>query len=508
MCLLSLISSLWMLTVDDGFMNSTVCYPGVFGIQLTRVFILDCDIRDRGLWISFRNTSRCSSMSPHENFSFQSTDELLGKAKELGVELPYQESLSDLFESISLGTKKISNRLAIQPMEGFDGMADGSPDELTFRRYKRYAQGGSGLIWFEATAVVPEGRSNPSQLMLTPHTLDVFKSLLDQTREIAIRSLGSTHEVYCVLQITHSGRFSRPSGKPEPWAACFNPLLDRDAQNIHVASDEELLRLEDVFVNAAQLAFQAGFDAVDVKACHGYLINDLLGAHTRKDSRFGETFEKRISFLLDIVQRIRENVPRLGVAVRLNASDNIPYPYGFGMSREDSDEADLTEALTLVKQLIDQGCLLFNITLGIPHHTPHFGRPFDRPVGEVPVPDEHPLVGVGRLLKTAGKFQSAFPDVPFVSTGFSWLRRFFPHVGAAMVGSGESTFIGLGRSSFAYPDAPKDLMHTGALDPQKTCITCSRCSELIEGGYSTGCVIRDSEIYGPHYQKFLARQRA
>jgi 2,4-dienoyl-CoA reductase (NADPH2) len=447
-------------------------------------------------------------MSPHESFSFQTAEELHEKAKELGVVLPYQGSLSNLFESVSVGTTNIPNRFVVQPMEGFDGTSDGAPDELTFRRYKRYAQGGNGLIWFEATAVVAAGRSNPSQLMLTPSTLDIFKSLLEQTRKTAIRSLGSTHEVYCVLQITHSGRFSQPSGIPEPWVACFNPLLDRNPQGIHVANDDELLRLKDVFIGAAQLAFQAGFDAVDVKACHGYLVNELLGAHTRKDSRFGETFENRMFFLLDIVKRIRDIVPRLGVAVRLNASDYVPYPFGFGMSRDDTEEPDLTEPMALVKQLIDAGCLLFNITLGNPHYTPHFGRPFDRPVGETPEPDEHPVVGVERLLKTAGKFQIAFPDVPIVSTGYSWLRRFFPHVGAAIVGRGESSFVGLGRSSFAYPDAPRDLMSHGALDPQKTCITCSRCSELMAGGYPTGCVIRDSEIYGPHYQKFLARQRS
>jgi 2,4-dienoyl-CoA reductase (NADPH2) len=446
-------------------------------------------------------------MSHHEPFAFQSADELLEKARELGVELPYEGSLSNLFEPISVGATKVTNRFAVQPMEGFDGTADGAPDELTFRRYKRYAQGGSGLIWFEATAVVPEGRSNPSQLMITPDTLDVFKSLLDQTRETAIRSMGSKHEVYCVLQITHSGRFSRPSGKPEPWVACCNPILDRSAQSVHIASDDELLRLEDVFVYAAQLAYQAGFDAVDVKACHGYLVNDLLSAYTRMDSRFGETFEKRILFLLDIIQRIRKSVPRLGVAVRLNASDYIPYPYGFGMSGEDSVEVDLTEPKTLVSHLIDLGCLLFNITLGNPHLSPHIGRPFDRPVGDALEPDEHPLIGVERLLKTAGKFQITFPDVPFVSTGYSWLRRFLPHVGAAMLGKGKSSFVGLGRSSFAYPDAPRDLMNTGVLDPKKTCITCSKCSELIAGGYPTGCVIHDSEIYGSHYQKFVARQR-
>ena len=446
-------------------------------------------------------------MSPHESFSFQSADELLAKAGELDIDLPYQESLSGLFEPISAGTKTIPNRFAVQPMEGFDGTVQGAPDELTFRRYKRYAQGGSGLIWFEATAVVPEGRSNPSQLMLNTKNLDVFKSLLEECREDAIRTFSSAQELYFVLQMTHSGRFSLPSGKPEPQIVCSNPFLDKDVHSVYVMNDDDLLRLEDHFVHTAQLAFQAGFDAVDVKACHGYLINELLGAHTRKDSRFGETFERRASFLLEVIRRIRDRIPQIGVAVRMNASDYIPYPYGFGMSQEELDVPDLTEALSLVKLLIELGGFLFNITLGIPHLSPHFGRPFDRPAGDGPVPDEHPLVGVERLLKAAATFQARFPDIPFVSTGYSWLRHYFPFVGAAMVEGGRSSFIGLGRSSFAYPDAPRDLMSRGVLDPQKTCITCSRCSELIKGCYSTGCVIRDSEIYGPQYKKYLAHQK-
>lgn len=444
-------------------------------------------------------------MSLHEPFAFRSAEELLAKAEALGAHLPYEESLSGLFESINVGTSKVPNRFAVQPMEGFDGRADGAPDELTFRRYERYARGGSGLIWFEATAVVPEGRSNPSQLMLTPSTLDVFKSLLERTRKIAMRSFGSTHELYCVLQITHSGRFSRPSGRPKPWVACFNPLLDTSDSELHVASDRELLRLEDIYVETARLAFQAGFDAVDVKACHGYLVNELLGAHTRLDSQFGGTFEKRTSFLLDIVRKIRNRIPRLGLAVRLNTSDYIPFPYGFGVSEEYSGKSDLTEPMALVKKLVDEGCLLFNITLGFPHCAPHLGRPFDRPTENSPLPNEHPLVGVGRLLRTAGLFQTAFPHIPFVSTGYSWLRHFFPHVGAAILRRGETSFVGLGRISLAYPDAPRDLMHRGALDHRKTCIACSRCSELMKEGYSTGCVIRD-DIYDSLYKRLLVRK--
>jgi hypothetical protein len=162
--------------------------------------------------------------------------------------------------------------------------------------------------------------------------------------------------------------------------------------------------------------------------------------------------------------------------------------------------------MALITKLIDEGCLIFNITLGYPYYAPHLGRPFDRPTRNTSPPDEHPLVGVSRLLKAAGIFQAAFSDIPFVSTGYSWLRHFFPHVGAAIVGQGKASFVGLGRASFAYPDAPRDLMDRGTLDPQKTCITCSRCSELMREGYSTGCVIRD-DIYGSLYKRLLAHKK-
>ena len=96
-------------------------------------------------------------MSKHQPFRYKTADELLKKAEELGINLPWQETLDPLFNPVCLGEKKIPNRLVVHPMEGFDATPDGAPGELTFRRYKRYAEGGSGMIWFEATAVVREG---------------------------------------------------------------------------------------------------------------------------------------------------------------------------------------------------------------------------------------------------------------------------------------------------------------------------------------------------------------
>ena len=67
---------------------------------------------------------------------------------QLGTGLPYSENTAILGETVTVGNKIAPNRLVCQAMEGCDGKRDGSPDELTLRRYRRFAEGGAGIIWF------------------------------------------------------------------------------------------------------------------------------------------------------------------------------------------------------------------------------------------------------------------------------------------------------------------------------------------------------------------------
>lgn len=434
-------------------------------------------------------------MTNHEPFAFKSSEELLKKAEELGVQLPFQDSIETLLKPFTIGSKQIPNRMVVQPMEGFDGEPDGSPGELTFRRYQRYAQGGSGLIWFEATSVVREGRSNPHQLWIHAGSLDKFKQLVQHTRSAAHQAFDHAHEVFLVLQLTHSGRYSQPQGKPAPLAAVHNPYLDKDKENIVILSDDELERLQETYIKAARLARKAGFDAVDIKACHGYLIHELLSAFKRTDSRFGGSFENRSRFLREVVTEIQKQTSGLHTAVRMNIYDGIPYPYGFGVPFDGSLTFYFFEPLELVSRLLLAGCVLINITMGVPAYNPHVGRPFDRPLPGWSLPEQHPLEGILLLLKAAGKTQKDFPRAAVVGTGYSWLRQFLPHVGAAVLTQRKASFIGLGRSSFAYPDAPKDLLEKGRLDPQKVCICCSGCTQLMKHGRPAGCVVRDKDVY-------------
>jgi NADPH-dependent glutamate synthase beta subunit-like oxidoreductase/2,4-dienoyl-CoA reductase-like NADH-dependent reductase (Old Yellow Enzyme family) len=438
----------------------------------------------------------------HEPFHFHSLDELRGRIAELGLDLAVADDIGVLFAPVHAGPFHLANRLVVLPMEGCDGLPDGSPDELTFRRYRRFAEGGAALLWMEATAVVEEGRANPRQLWLTEGNVAAFARLADETRAAAARTMGAGHRPVLVLQLTHSGRYSRPGRTAAPIIAHRSPLLDpihNLPPDYPVITDEQLERLEDEYVRAALLAARAGFDAVDIKACHRYLVSELHASHTR-DGSYGGSFENRTRFFRNVVAKIKDAAPGLVVTSRMNAYDAMAYPYGFGVDRADPLKADLAEPMALVRYLEEQGAPLVNVTIGNPYFNPHVNRPFDLPVAGGALPPEPPLAGVARFTGVVGRIQSSFPGIAVVGGGYSWLRQLFPHVAAAHVNSGAVTLVGVGRMAFAYPDFARDLARTGRLDPERVCVACSACTQIMRDGGRTGCVPRDAAVYEPIYK--------
>jgi len=439
-----------------------------------------------------------------ERFRFRDREELERKIAELHLDLPLADDISILFSPRHIAGKTLPNRFAVHPLEGADAEPSGGPSDLSFRRYRRFALSGSGLIWFEATAVTPEGRSNPRQLLIAEKSKGGFKRLVEETRQAARQKFGPDHTLLLVLQLTHSGRFSKPEGRPQPVIAQHNPILDGKMglpPDYPVITDKELDTLGEIFVSAAELAREAGFDGVDVKACHGYLVSELLSCFTRRKSKYGGPFENRIRFLTETSKRIKDEVKGIFITSRLNIFDAIPYPYGFGVDQEDARKEDLSEPEKLVEKLVQIGFPLLNISCGIPKHKPHYGRPYDVPLLGMAPPEEHPLVGVSRLLRLTGELQKSFPALPIVGPGYSWLRHFFPNVAAAMVQTGKAAIIGLGRGALAYPEWLDDLAENGVLNPQKVCTTCSQCSQLLRDGGRVGCPVRDAEIYAAEYRR-------
>ncbi len=436
-----------------------------------------------------------AAQARHERFQLSDGADLARCARQLGVTIPFSDDIRTLFSPLDVAGRRLPNRFAIHPMEGCDAEPDGAPGPLTFRRYQRFAAGGSGLIWFEATAVTPEGRANPRQLWITPANVDGFRRLVDGTRACS----SEKHNVLLVLQLTHSGRYARPDGTPRPIVAQHNPVLDSRlglSPDHPLVSDGELDQLQEAFLHAAELAAAAGFDGVDIKACHGYLVSELLAAFARADSRYGGSLENRTRFLLEVAGRIRARVPSLLITSRFSVHDGLPHPYGFG-----ADTEEFAEPVELARRLHALGSPLLNVSLGNPYHNPHIGRPHDMPVAGGATPDELPLVGVARLLRAAAAIQRAIPAVAVVGTGYSWLRHLFPNVAAGAIARGDVALVGLGRLALAYPDCVRDLEANGALDPEMMCATCSGCSQIMRDGGHVGCRVRDSDIYAQEYRQ-------
>ena len=439
--------------------------------------------------------------SDHEKFRFRSVDEIVQKARELGLTMPVSEDLEVLGEPVKLSWAVIPNSLSIHAMEGCDGTRGGEPAELTYRRYRRFASGGAGLLWGEATAVVEEGRANPRQLWIRKENLEAFRALRQEMRDAA-RSVSLDHSPVTVVQLTHSGRYSKPRGKAQPVIAHHSPYLDPThglPADYPLITDGELDALQDKYVEAARLARDAGFEAVDVKACHGYLLYELLGASTRENSKYGGSFENRTRFIREVCARIREEVPGIAVVTRLTVYDATPYPYGFGMATDGSLKPDLTEPIQLIRMLKDIGVELVNVATGNPYYNPHIERPFDTPVAGAYVPREHPLANIGENVRITREISKAVSGVKTIFSGISWLRHFIPQVAAGLKSEGHCDIVGVGRTAFACPHFAKDILEKGKLNPTEQCIACSSCTQIMRDGGRTGCPVRDSEIYGPIY---------
>ncbi len=443
-----------------------------------------------------------------------SIEDLRRLSTRLGVSVDAIEDVSILAKPVPFGRLTIPNSLAVHPMEGCDGDAQGRPDGLTVRRYERFAAGGAGLIWAEAIAVVEEARANPRQLWLHQGSKEAFKTMVRRARDKAALANGSAHRPVIVAQLTHSGRYSKPGPVPRPIIPQRDPYRDPMApqskpdtnrksklpDDYPVVTDEYLDRLQDAYVEAARIAYEAGFDAVDVKSCHGYLINELLACHNRP-GKYGGSFENRTRFMLSVVDRIRDELgDKIQVVTRMGIYDAIPYPYGWGVDKDDYTKPDLTEPKKLIGLLRQRGVRLMDITIANPYYNPHIGRPFNEPIVGGYSEPEHPLAGVARMIHITGQVQKEFPDMAFVGTGYSWLRTLFANVGAANKSKGLVTLVGAGRMGFAYPDFARDILHDGRMRPEKVCVGCSACTQIMRDGGRAGCVVRDNEVYGPIFR--------
>lgn len=453
--------------------------------------------------------------------SFKTTDQFRAHLERLGLDLPLDEMVesgpgSPLAQPIAAGGLRMPNRFCVLPMEGWDCLPDGRPSDLTYRRWQRFGQSGAGLIWGgEAAAVRPDGRANPNQLVISPQTLPDLAGLRRTLVEAHTAAMGDAEGLVIGLQLTHSGRYARPNQKtlPEPRLAYDHPLLNPrvglPAQSGRVLSDGEMDALVEDFITAAALAQQAGFDFVDVKHCHGYLLHEFLSA-VERPGRYGGNLQNRTRAAREIIQGIRQRAPGLQIGVRLSAFDFIPfqgaagvtgqpapwqgaYPYAFGGDGSGLG-IDLAEPAAFLEMLRGLGVDLVCITAGSPYYNPHIQRPATFPPSDGYLPPEDPLVGVARQIAATADLKARFPEMVFVGSAYSYLQEYLPNVAQAAVRAGKVDLVGLGRSTLAYPELPVDVLSGRGLQRKRLCRTFSDCTTAPRNGMVSGCYPLD-EFY-------------
>lgn len=465
-------------------------------------------------------------------------------AASLGVHIPCDSKLltgesSPLRLPLNRGGIKVGNRIVVQPMEGWDGEADGNPSEHTKKRWRKFGGSGAKLIWGgEAVAVSHEGRANPNQLVIAAHTQKGLSGLRRILIEEHYRTTGSEDGLVIGLQLTHSGRYCRPNrhAKPEPRILYHHPILDKRLGlpgDYPLLTDAEIETIIGDFHRTAKLAQDLGFDFVDIKHCHGYLGHEFLSAHTR-EGQYGGTFENRTRFLREVVAGIRANAPGLEIGVRLSAFDTVayrpdpskslngklgpgipeeydhllPYRWGFGVDANRPTEIDLTETIQFLSLLEKLKTPLVNITAGSPYYNPHIQRPALYPPSDGYQPPEDPLINVARQISVARELKERFPNLIFVGTAYSYLQDFLPHVAQAVVREGWVDAVGMGRMILTYPEILHDASEGKPISRKRVCRTFSDCTTAPRNGLPSGCYPLDGYYKNSEFAEKLKLAKA
>jgi len=459
--------------------------------------------------------------------SLKTVAEFQQHLQNLGLTLPLEEQittgasnpLASPCHRNQINGKTIGNRIAIHPMEGWDGTTTGGTSEEMKRRWQRFGASGAKLICGgEAMAVRPDGRANSQQLIINRENQAGIRELVEILKAEHLQRWGKVDDLVIGFQLTHSGRFCRPHDKSrwEARVAFRHPLLD---QKFNVTSDSQVLTDAEVevliqdYIRAARIAHECGADFVDIKHCHGYLLHEFLGAHTRP-GKFGGSFENRTRILRDIIQGIRADQNPIDIGVRLSLFDfvpfypdpalsapgklgpgipvdytaHLPYRYAFGVNAQNPLQYDLTETFQFVKLLGELGVKILNTSAGSPYYNPHIQRPAAYPPSDGYQPAHDPLIDVARQVEVVRQVRAQAPEnLIMVSSGLSYVQEYLPHLAQGILRNGGSDLIGVGRAVLSYPTMLADAVAKGALETKFICRTFSDCTTAPRNGLISGC---------------------
>ncbi len=254
-----------------------------------------------------------------------------------------------LFTPISLGGMVLSNRICVPPMCQCMA-AGGMAQPWHADHYSRLAKSGAGLLVIECTAVSEQGRITGKDLGLwNDEQGHALGGLVASVRAAA-------PDTRICVQISHAGRKAMmldADAPAEEIVSCSAlPYDERSATPVQL--DEAGIRgIIEAFAQAAERAYLAGVDGVQIHAAHGYLIHQFFSpVSNRRTDAWGGSLENRMRFGLNVIEAIRKRVPKLPLMLRIAATDWIEGGW------QESD------AVEFVRRAADLGVVAVDVTAG------------------------------------------------------------------------------------------------------------------------------------------------
>ncbi len=365
-----------------------------------------------------------------------------------------------LFTRYPLSGRYCPNRFAAQAMEINSADEGGRAGDAVLDRYRQLARGAWGLVFSEAVAVDAGALARLHGLVLDRGSLDSFKRLVGAFKRINEKSP-------FIIQLNHPGRNNYDTAKR---IKAFHDGLD----DVPVAAEHEIDRIREAFVGAAALAFEAGADGVDIKACHGYFGGELLRPANSRSDRYGGSREGRAFFLSSVIGEVKSRFPRRIVGSRISLYEGIRG--GCGTSSPDELIEDLDDMIALLKIIAGAGADFFNVSAGIPVLTPMLTRPEAK--------SSLLMLDHFRYTKTVKR---EFPGIAVIGSAYSAGTRGSQALAEDNVARGYADFAGFGRQNLADPLFPEKA----ATAPERIdyCTLCGGCSRLLKEQKRVFCTV-------------------
>ena len=386
-----------------------------------------------------------------------------------------------IFSPARLGPLELRNRIIRAGC--FEGMCQNeSPTDDLQEHHKTVARGGVAMTTVAYCAVSREGLAFGHEMWMRPEVVPALRRLTDAVhREGAAAS----------IQLGHCGFFANhrvTGGDPLGPSAMFCTYRLHRSRGM---TEEDMTRVGADFARAASTAREAGFDAVEIHAGHGYLLSQFLSPWTnRRRDAYGGTLANRVRFPASVVQGVREAVgPEFPVIVKMNLCD------GFRGGLE------VPDSVQVARRFEKSGASALVLSCGFTTRTPFHMLRGRIPIREMARAEKNPTVKasillMGRLLIQHVPYDNLFlleearhvrraVSMPLVLIGGVCSRK---HMETAVREGFD--FVQIGRATIRDPDIV-EKMQSGEVDGSD-CDHCNRCVGLIMGG-PVRCVTRDEE---------------